>query len=176
MYAAHLAVGLGIKAAAPKAPTWAVLGAAFLPDLFWLTFSKAGIEPVGPGIFFDGWSHSVLSIVVQALAVGLLSLKLERSVALALGGAVLSHLPLDIPIHPRALELYPHSLETVGVFFKSWGVQLSWLGKSHYWWVEADITLVLLVLYALLAVRAGFTSNVVLASAILVGWIQVMFG
>jgi hypothetical protein len=176
MYAAHLAAGLAIKAAVPKVPTWAVLSAAFLPDFFWLAFSKAGIEPVGAGIFFDGWSHSVVSIVVQALAVGLLTLKLGKSVAFALGGAVLSHLPLDMPIHPRPLELYPHSLESVGVFFKSWGVQLSWLGKSHYWWMEANIALVLLALYAFLALRAGFKSNVVLASAILVGWIQVMFG
>jgi len=176
MYAAHLAAGLAIKAAQPKAPSWAVLGAVFLPDLFWLGFSLVGIEPVGAGVFFDGWSHSVLSIVVQALAVVLLSLRLGRAVALSLGAAVLSHLPLDMPIHPRPLELYPHASHAVGVFFKSWGVQLSWLSKSHYWWVEADVTLLLLSLYAFLAVRAVFKTNVVIASCILVAWLQVMFG
>lgn len=176
MYAAHMAAGLAIKAARPKAPTWAVLGAVFLPDLFWLGFSLGGIEPVGSGMFFDGWSHSVLSIVVQAVAIALLSLKMGRGVALALGGAVLSHLPLDLPIHPRPLELYPHSSEAVGVFFRSWGVQMSWLGKSHYWWVEADVTLLLLGVYAFLALRAGFKANVVIASCILVAWLQVMFG
>lgn len=176
MYAAHLAAGLAIKAAQPKAPTWAVLGAVFLPDLFWLVFSLGGLEPVGTGNFFDGWSHSVLSIVIQALVVALLSLRLGRTVALALGSAVLSHLPLDLPIHPRPLQLYPHSSESIGVFYKAWGVQMSWLGKSHYWWVEADVTLLLLVLYAFLALRSGFNANVVMASCILVAWIQVMFG
>ena len=176
MYAAHLAAGLAIKASVPKAPTWAVLGAAFLPDLLWLGFSLRGIEPVESGTFFDGWSHSVLSIVIQALAVALLSLRLGRGVAVALGGAVLSHLPLDLPIHPRPLELHPHSSEAVGVFLKSWGVQVSWLGKSHYWWVESDFTMLLLGLCAFLALRSGFKTNVVIASVILVGWLQVMFG
>jgi len=109
-----------------------VLGAAFLPDFFWLGLSVAGIEPVDKGVFFDGWSHPVLSIVVQAVA--------------------------------------------IGVFFNSWGVQFSWLGKSHYWWMETDITLLLLIPYAVLALRSGFKSNVVIASMILVGWIQLMFG
>ena len=54
MYAAHLADGLAIKAAEP------------LPDLLWLGLSIGGVEVVGRGTWFDGWSHSVASILVQA--------------------------------------------------------------------------------------------------------------
>src|SRR4051812_26825912 len=42
VFAAHLAAGLVIKAAQPKAPAWAVLTGAFLPDLFWIAFALAG--------------------------------------------------------------------------------------------------------------------------------------
>ena len=66
MYAAHLAAGLAIKAAEPKAPAWAVLTAAFLPDLFWIGFAAVGAEPANGTMFFDGWSHSVVSILIQA--------------------------------------------------------------------------------------------------------------
>jgi hypothetical protein len=176
MYAAHFAAGLAINAAEPRAPTWAVMGAVFLPDLFWLGLSLANVEPVGPGLFFDGWSHSIAAMALQALIAGLVFLPYGRSVAIALAGAVLSHIPLDIPIHPRPLELYPHSAATIGAAFRGWGVDPSWFGKSHYWWVETDVILILLAIYAVLSPRAGIRPNIVAAGAILVAGLQIAFG
>jgi hypothetical protein len=58
MYAAHFAAALAFKSFSPKAPTWALLTGAFLPDLFWIAFGLAGIEPSQGPAFFDDWSHS----------------------------------------------------------------------------------------------------------------------
>ncbi len=44
MYAAHFAAALAIKSFSPKAPTWALLTGAFLPDLFWIAFGLAGMS------------------------------------------------------------------------------------------------------------------------------------
>jgi hypothetical protein len=175
MHAAHFAAGLAIKAAQPKAPTSAVMAAVFLPDFLWLGLSLAGVEPVGEA-FFDGWSHSIVSIACQALLMGLVFSRWSRGVSVAAAGATLSHIALDMPIHPRPLELYPHSAIAIGSFFRNWGVQPGWLGRSHHWWVEAGVTLALLALYAVLARRAGFRTHLIAASALLVCGIQLAFG
>jgi hypothetical protein len=65
MYAGHFAAGLAVKVAEPRAPMAALLGLAFLPDLLWLGFSVGGIELVAPGRWFDGWSHSIASIILR---------------------------------------------------------------------------------------------------------------
>src|SRR5690348_9077520 len=61
MYAGHLAAGLAIKVAQPRAPMAALMSLVFLPDFLWLGFSVSGLELVEPGQWFDGWSHSVAS-------------------------------------------------------------------------------------------------------------------
>jgi hypothetical protein len=66
MYAAHFAAGLAIKSYAPKAPTWALLVGAFLPDFFWVAFGLAGIEPSQGTAFFDDWSHSLAMVILWA--------------------------------------------------------------------------------------------------------------
>jgi len=120
MFAAHLAAGLAIKAAQPKVPAWAVLTGAFLPDLFWIGLAGGGIEPSSDTMFFDGWSHSVASIVVQAVLFALCFYRYGRAVVIAVGLAVLSHLPLDALIHPRPLELWPHARLLLGYPSWSW--------------------------------------------------------
>jgi len=63
MYAAHFAAGLAIKSSAPKAPTWALLIGAFLPDFAWIALGLAGIEPSQGPAFFDDWSHSLAMVI-----------------------------------------------------------------------------------------------------------------
>ena len=92
MYAGHFAAGLAIKAAEPRAPMAAVMGLVFLPDLLWLGLAIGGAETVEPGMWFDGWSHSMASIIVQAALVAALSSRQGVAVSVALAGAVLSHL------------------------------------------------------------------------------------
>lgn len=176
MYAAHLAVGLAIKAAEPRVPMVAVMTAVFLPDLLWLVLSILGIEPVGGAGFFDGWSHSAASITVQALIMGMFALPLGRSASLIVFGATMTHLPLDVPIHPKPIELYPHSTFAFGLLDKGWGLQQSVFGQSNFWWVETSIVVTFLAIYARLAARAHIPANVVAASAVLVMWLQIAFG
>jgi phosphatidylglycerophosphate synthase len=67
VYAAHFAAGLAIKSRIPKAPTWALLVGAFLPDFLWVILANRRIEPTDPRIFFDDWSHSLLMIVLWGI-------------------------------------------------------------------------------------------------------------
>lgn len=168
MFAAHLAVGLAIKSAQPKAPTAAVLTGAFLPDLFWIAFAGGGIEPAGDAVFFDGWSHSAASIVVQAVLFALCFYSRGRAVAVAVGLAVLSHLPLDALIHPQPLELWPHASLLLGHPNWSWAQTPLALNKSRYWWIQLATVLPLLAFYAARAAKHEVPINLVAASCIFV--------
>lgn len=167
MFAAHLAAGLAIKAAQPKVPAWAVLIGAFMPDLFWIGFSGAGIEPADGARFFDGWSHSVASIIVEAIVFALAFYRLGRSAMMAIGLAVLSHLPLDALIHPAPLELWPHAPMVLGVSDWTWGQVAFALGKSRYWWTQLAVTVPLLAFYAI-ASRKRLPTNLIVASCLVV--------
>jgi hypothetical protein len=175
MFAAHLAAGLAIKSAQPKAPAWALLTGAFLPDLVWIVCSAAGIEFTAPAPLFDGWSHSLLSILAQALLCALLFLRLGRGVAVAIGCAVFSHFLLDLPIHPLPLELYPHSSIHLGWALWQWGSVPAALGQSRYWWVQLGVTLPLLAAYLLGRRRAAQPLNLAVASCVVVLGAHLLF-
>ena len=174
MFAAHFAAGLAIKAARPKAPAWAVLTGALLPDLFWIGFAGAGAEPTSDAAYFDGWSHSVASIAIQALLFALCFRRLGRGVMIAAAIAVLSHLPLDALIHPRPLELWPHSPIGLGRPTWAWGQVGSALGKSRYWWIQLAIVAPLLGFYWR-RVSGRLPSNLAAASCLLVIGLHLAF-
>ncbi len=168
MYAAHLAAGLALKAAVPKAPAWALLGGAFLPDFAWIALAGAGVEPADPAVFFDGWSHSLVSILAQATVFALLFWRSDWTVRLSIWCAVASHFLLDFLIHPKPLELYPHARVRLGWDLWKWGEQKLWLGFSHYWWIQLAITVVLLGVYLALRKRGRIAPNLAAASVIAV--------
>jgi hypothetical protein len=175
MYAAHFAAGLAIKVAEPRAPMAAVLASVFLPDLLWLGLSVGGLELVEPGTWFDGWSHSIASIIAQAAIVAAVGWRRGAGVSAALACAVLSHLVLDLPIHPAPLEWYPHAAAGFGNFLHGWaGGAL--LGKTNGWWVEAAIVGCGVSIYLAGSRRAGVDKAGAAAAAILVAWLQVAFG
>lgn len=128
MYAPHFAAALAIKSRVRRAPLSALLVGAFLPDLVWIVLARAGIEPAQPSNFFDDWSHSFVSILVFATLFALPFWKRGQSVVIAVWLAVLSHFPLDFPVHPRRLALYPESRTHIGWDLLSWGSKQSWLG------------------------------------------------
>jgi hypothetical protein len=175
MFAAHLAAGLAIGAAQPKAPAWAVLTAVFLPDLLWIALAGAGAEPASDAAYFDGWSHSAVSIAVQAFLFALCFRRLGRAVMLAIGLAVFSHLPLDALIHPRPIELWPHSAITLGRPTWAWGQMQSALGKSRYWWVQLAIVAPLLGFYWLRVSGRRLPSSLAAASCLLVFGVHLAF-
>ena len=174
MFAAHLASGLAIRTAEPKAPAWALLTAAFLPDFFWIGLARIGIEPADGARFFDGWSHSAASVLIQALCFSLCFAAFGRRVMLAIGIAVISHFLLDLPIHPEPLELWPHAPWSAGPAAWAWG-QATWsLGKSHYWWIQFAIVVALLTAYGVGARRQKHPSPLIAASCLVVLGVHLM--
>lgn len=147
MYAAHFAAGLAIKTRAPKAPVWALLTGAFLPDLLWIGFAANGVEPTDPKVFFDDWSHSLASIIIQATLFAFVFYRRGTAVWLPVWIAVFSHFILDFPIHPRPLALCPYSSLHLGWNLWQWGLSKSAMGVSNYWLIQLVVTLVLLAFY-----------------------------
>lgn len=174
MYAAHFAAALAIKARAPKAPTAALMAGAFLPDFVWVALGLAGIEPSQGPAFFDDWSHSLLMIMVWATLFALFFWRKGLVVVIPVWLAVFSHFLLDLPIHPKRIALFPHSSVHLG--WNSWGFGLtkSWLGATHYWWIELIVTIALLLAYADGARRFRLPANLLLASSILVGGVHLL--
>lgn len=175
MFAAHLAAGLAAKSAEPKVPAWATLTGAFLPDLFWIGLSAAGVEQANDKVFFDGWSHSVVSILIQAMLFSLLFYRLGRPAMLFIAAAVLSHLLLDAPIHPMPLELWPHSALTLGSPMWAWGEAPRALSKSNYWWIQLAVTVPLLSFYWVKETRRGQAVSLVAASCLIVLGLHLAF-
>jgi hypothetical protein len=174
MFAAHFAAGLAIRAAQPRAPAWAVLSGALLPDILWIGFAGAGIEPAGDAAFFDGWSHSVASIIAEALLFALCFHRYGRPAMLAIAVAVASHIPLDALFHPRPLALWPHAPLVLGVPDWSWGQAALALGKSRYWWIQLLVTLPFLAFYAR-ASRRRLPANLIATSCLIVLGLHLAF-
>jgi hypothetical protein len=167
MYAAHFAAGLAIKSRAPKAPTWALLTGAFLPDLIWIGLGLAGVEPSQGAAFFDDWSHSFASILVWATVYSLLFLRRGMAVAFPVWLAVFSHFLLDLPIHPKDLALYPHSALHLG-----WGL---WnIGRTNYWYVQFCVLMVLIWVYARGAAKQKFSGDLIAANCVLLLGLHLM--
>jgi len=55
MYAPHFAAALAIKSTAPRAPLWALLAGAFLPDVLWIALARIGVDPPQSSRLFDDW-------------------------------------------------------------------------------------------------------------------------
>lgn len=175
MFAAHFAVGLAIGAHARRAPMAALLAAAFLPDIVWVGLAVAGIEPSAPSVFFDGWSHSVASVLVMATLFALFFVHEGVQVWLPIWLAAMSHVVLDAIVHPVPIELYPHSSLRVPWDLWRWGSQPVALGFSHYWWIQLAVVVVLLGVYAKASLRSSFPPNLVAATVLLVLGLHVAF-
>src|SRR5579859_3533715 len=148
MWAAHFAAGVAIKSRVPDAPIRPLLAAMFVPDFVWIALGAIGVEPAAPGHFFDGWSHSLVMVLLYASIAAFLSRGYGRAVAAAFFVGVFSHLLLDLPIHPGPLELYPHS----AIRFD---FHIATVDSMRYWVVQLLVTLVLLALYVKWMRRLG---------------------
>jgi hypothetical protein len=140
MFAAHFAAGVAIKSRVPEAPIRPLLAAVFFPDFVWIALGAIGVEPAAPDRFWDGWSHSLVMVLLYALLTAFVFRSYGRAVAAAFFVAVFSHFLLDMPIHPRPLELYPHSA------FR-FDLHIATVDSMRYWLVQLAVTLVLLAVY-----------------------------
>jgi hypothetical protein len=136
LYAGHLAAGLALKAAEPKAPTWGLLLAVgFMDSVLFGPFVLLGIEHasitpgVSPGFSLDyiDWSHSLAMSVVWSVLLAIAFLRMGKSVAAVIGVAVFSHFVLDVLMHPPDLALWPNSSVHLGLGL--------WTSLPNGWWV-----------------------------------------
>ena len=175
MYPAHFAAGLAVKGRTPAAPTWALLTAAFLPDFIWIALSRAGIEPqLPPTDFFDDWSHSLIMIVLWSTLFALAFWGRGKPVVIAVWISGLSHFVLDFLIHPNRLGLYPHSSIRLGWALWQFGQNKTSFGPTHYWLIEATLTITLLFLYIWFSRKTSFRPRLVAASCLLVIGLQLL--
>jgi hypothetical protein len=156
VYAAHLAAGMAIKSRVPQAPTWALLTAAFVPDLLWIPLARLGVEPTARAVFFDDWSHSLATTVLWATLFAAVFWRRGAAVAGALWLAVASHFLLDLPIHPKPLALYPHSAVHLGL-------GLGNVERSTYWWVQLAVMAALSLIYVHGALRNRVPTRLIAA-------------
>lgn len=166
MFAAHFAVGLAIGARA-RAPMSALLAGEFHPDVVWIGLAAAGIEPSASSVLFDGWSHSFVSVLVEATVFALFFARKGVRVWLPVWLAVMSHVVLDAIIHPSPIALYPHASLRLPWDLWRWGSLPAGLGFSHYWWVQFAIMAALLGVYVTASLRSSFPRNLVGATVLL---------
>jgi membrane-bound metal-dependent hydrolase YbcI (DUF457 family) len=140
MWAAHFAAGVAIKSRVPEAPIRPLLAAMFVPDFVWIGLGALGVEPAASDHFFDGWSHSLVMVLLYASVIAFLFRGHGRAVAAAFFVGVFSHFLLDLPIHPAPLELYPHSA-------LRFAFHIATVDSMRYWVVQLAVTVVLLALY-----------------------------
>ncbi len=141
MFVGHLAIGVAIKAGAPRTPTWPIMIGVSLMDILNGLFSVMGINQVtpnlarGPYLFFDltfiDWDHSLLMALVLAILWAGLFRK-DKTTAWLAGLAVFSHFLADWPLHNNDLALYPHSAEHLGHgLWGRWGTA-SWVAEGLF--------------------------------------------
>ena len=127
MFLGHYAVALAAKRAAPRTSLGTLILAAQFLDELWPLLLLAGLEHVRivPGLMaansldFAHYpiSHSLVTAAGWGLLLGGLyyAARRYRTGAWVVGGAVVSHWLLDVPMHRPDLPLWPGSPTRVGL-------------------------------------------------------------
>ena len=149
MYAGHFAAALGLKAATPRAPTWALVAGAGALDLAFGTLVIAGREGFAPDyaashLLDIPWSHSLVTAALLGAGFAACFRAKGRTVMLAVFAAVVSHWLLDLLVHRPDMALWPGSTKRLGY---------AALFGPVSGWAETLIVLVLTLAYALAARR-----------------------
>ena len=157
MFVGHYAAAFAAKAIEPKAPMWALIGAAQLVDIGWSAFIIAGIErasvdPTLPGsplvLEHMPWTHSLPMALAWALGAAVLVkllLRLPIWASAVIGLTVFSHWLLDWLVHRPDLELWIGG-EKVGLALWNYPVpeqalEIGLLGVTAAMWVATRKTL-----------------------------------
>lgn len=119
MFVGHYAAAIAAKAVEPRGPLWTYVAGCQLLDIVWGLGVATGLEkvrfdPALPGNPFDlafmPYSHSLSAALVWsvlALIAARYLLRLPWTVAMVVGGVVLSHWVLDLIVHRPDLEVWP---------------------------------------------------------------------
>lgn len=118
MFVGHYAAAMAAKSIEPKAPMWALIGAAQLVDIGWAVFimtgvERASIDPSLPGsklvLEHMPWTHSLPMTLLWSLGAAMLVrlfLRLPVWASTVVGFTVLSHWAFDWLVHRPDLELW----------------------------------------------------------------------
>lgn len=127
MFLAHYGVAMAAKGVSRKESLGATVLAAQWLDLLWPIFLLLGVESVRivPGLMQASaldfvhypFTHSLLAVAGWAVAIGSIYFVTTRRLrgAALMGGLVLSHWVLDLPVHRPDLPLWPGSGIRVGL-------------------------------------------------------------
>jgi hypothetical protein len=119
VFVGHLAVALGARRLAPRAPLVALTSAAFGLDLLWPVFVLSGLEivrvdpgntPFTPLDFVSyPWSHSLVMSIVWGVVAGALTSRIlrDRRAGIVAAALVVSHWVLDVITHRPDMPIYP---------------------------------------------------------------------
>ncbi len=125
MFVGHYGASFAAKAIDKSIPLWLLFIAAQLVDVLWAVFVALGVEKVRivPGftatnafdLYYMPFTHSLVGAVGWSLAALLIYGLVRRSArwlaAALVGGTVLSHWFLDLPVHKPDLPLYDNALK-----------------------------------------------------------------
>jgi hypothetical protein len=137
MFIGHFGVALGAKRLVPTVSLGTLIFAAEFLDLIWPIFLLLGLEHVriAPGItkvspfdFYDyPISHSLITVLGWSIVVGGVHfvLRRNRSAAIMLGIAVLSHWVLDFVTHRPDLPLWPAGPKVGLGIWNSWTASIA---------------------------------------------------
>lgn len=150
MYVGHLAIGLAMKAYAPKTPAAPIMLGVGLLDIVDGLLIMAGVDHVspnldaGPYLFFDlvfiDWDHSLLMAALLSLLWGAAFWRRKTvGVAIIAACAAFSHWLADLPMHNLDLALFPHSETHFG--YGLWGTL-----QTGSWVLEGVFSAILVVI------------------------------
>jgi hypothetical protein len=138
MYPGHIAAGLALKVAQPKASTLGIMiGVVFL-DLVSAFGVGFGVEGGTFQHLVMPWSHSLLMAVVWSVCYGLVFWRAGIRISVVMGMAVFSHWLLDLVSHYPDMQLWPYSRVQLG-----YGPLFGGLGG----WLELLLSIVGLAVY-----------------------------
>ncbi|MEI6417656.1 MAG: hypothetical protein WCO82_01170 [Sphingomonadales bacterium] len=124
MFIGHYAASVAAKAAAPRLPFWACVGAAQLLDIGWAGLVMAGVEklrlvPGLPGspldLYFMPYTHSLAMALLWSLLAGLLAVRAWGRAGWLIGATVFSHWLADALVHRPDLAPWPGSPLRLGL-------------------------------------------------------------
>jgi len=174
MYVPHFGAALAIHSRASRAPLWAFLVGAFLPDLAWIVLARIGVEPADSVKFFDDWSHSLLSTIVLATVFALFFRSRGRQAMAGIWLVVFSHFLLDFPVHPKLIAAYPLAKIHLGWnSWNAWGSRHGWLAMDNDWWLQLLVLLVFLAVYVV-GMRRFLPARLITASCVFLIGLQML--
>lgn len=125
VFVGHFGPSYAVKSLRPAIPVWLLFIAVQLVDVIWAVLVLLGVEKVRivPGVtasnpldlYYMPYTHSLVAAIFWSVAASVAAWRspraLQRSAAVWIGAAVLSHWVLDLVVHRPDLPLYGNAMK-----------------------------------------------------------------